>query len=255
MVLLVHGGPWWKDSFGFNPAVQLLANRGYSVLQVNYRGSTGYGKRFMTAGNREWGRAMQDDLSTAVIWARESNVSEPTRVAIMGQSYGGYATLAGLAFTPDLYRCGVDAFGPSNLVTLLSSIPPYWEAEKAEMFKRVGDPGDPIDKDLLTQASPLFSAENVKAPLLIAQGANDPRVKPSESEAMFQALEKRGVPATYVLYADEGHGFARAENRLDYFARVDGFLGKCLGGKTEPMPKEGKVEGSTAVVKTAAGKK
>ncbi len=255
LVLLVHGGPWWKDSFGFNPVVQLLANRGYAVLQVNYRGSTGSGKRFLSAGNREWGRAMQDDLSLAVTWARDANLADPAKVAIMGQSYGGYATLAGLAFTPEHYRCGVDAFGPSNLFTLLATVPPYFEAYKAEMYQRVGDPNDPADRELLTQASPVFAAEAVKAPLFIAQGANDPRVKASESEQMFQALEKRGVPMTYVVYPDEGHGFSRPENRLDYVARVEGFLARCLGGKAEPLPKEGRVEGSTAVVKTAGPKK
>ncbi len=250
LVLLVHGGPWGRDTWGFRGDVQLLANRGYAVLQVNFRGSTGFGKRFLNAGNKQWGLDMQADLSAAVQWAKDQGVSAPGQVAIMGASYGGYATLAGLAFTPDLFRCGVDAVGPSNLLTLLASFPPYWSSFQSMMLQRVGDPAVPADKELLTRASPLFSADQVKAPLLLGQGAHDPRVKQVESEQMFDALAKRNVLAEYVLYPDEGHGFARPENRLDFSARTELFLARCLaGGRFEPMPVEGKVAGSSAVVK------
>lgn len=255
MVLLVHGGPWSRDSWGFDGTVQLLANRGYAVLQVNFRGSAGFGKRFLNAGNRQWGRAMQDDLTDAVAWAVKEGVTTPKQVAIMGASYGGYATLAGLAFTPDTYACGVDIVGPSNLFTLLASIPPYWSAFKAMLVARMGDPDDPKDRELLTKASPLFSAERIKAPLLIGQGANDPRVKVAESEQIVRALEQKGREVTYVLYPDEGHGFARPENRTDFMARVEAFLSTCLGGRAEPLPKGGRVEGSTAVVKVVGARK
>ncbi|MEW5739388.1 MAG: S9 family peptidase [Myxococcota bacterium] len=255
MVLYVHGGPWGRDTWGYNGNVQLLANRGYAVLQVNFRGSTGYGKRFLNAGNRQWGLAMHDDLLDAVSWAVKEGITTPKQVAIMGGSYGGYATLAGLAFTPDTFACGVDIVGPSNIFTLLATIPPYWTAMKAMLVARIGDPDDPKDKELLTKASPLFSADRIKAPLLIGQGANDPRVKVAESEQIVAAMEKKGLPVTYVVYPDEGHGFARPENRVDFMARAEGFLAKCLGGRVEPLPKDGKVAGATAVVKVVGAKK
>ena len=255
MVLLVHGGPWARDTWGQNSTAQWLANRGYAVLQVNYRGSTGYGKKFLNAANRQWGLAMHDDLLDAVAWAVKEGIADPKKVAIMGGSYGGYATLAGLAFTPDAFACGVDIVGPSNLFTLLATIPPYWASARKEFISRIGDPDNAADKDLLTKASPLFSAEKIKAPLLIGQGANDPRVKPAESEQIVAAMEKNGLPVTYVLYPDEGHGFARPDNRIDFFARSEGFLAKCLGGRAEPLPKDGKVPGSTAQVKVVAAKK
>lgn len=255
MVLLVHGGPWGRDEWGYNGTVQLLANRGYAVLQVNFRSSAGYGKRFLNAGNRQWGLAMNDDLLDAVAWAVKEGVTTPKQVAIMGGSYGGYATLAGLTFTPDEFKCGVDIVGPSNLFTLLATIPPYWTAFKTMLVARMGDPDDPKDKELLTKASPLFSADRIKVPLLIGQGANDPRVKVAESEQIVSAMEKRGLPVTYVLYPDEGHGFARPENRVDFMARAEGFLSKCLGGRVEPLPKEGRVAGATAVVKVVGAKK
>lgn len=251
-VLLVHGGPWGRDRWGTDAEVQWLANRGYAVLQVNFRGSTGYGKRFLNAGNKQWGRAMHDDLLDAVSWAVKEGVADPKKVAIMGTSYGGYATLAGLAFTPDTFACGVDAVGPANLFTLLSTVPPYWAAFRRMLVRRMGDPDDPADKELLTTASPLFSAPKIKAPLLIGQGQNDPRVKPAEAEQIVGALEKNGLPVTYVVYPDEGHGFARPENRVDFYARAEGFLAKCLGGRAEPMPKDNK---SSAVVKVIAAKK
>jgi dipeptidyl aminopeptidase/acylaminoacyl peptidase len=252
LVLLVHGGPWSRTTWGFDGAAQLWANRGYAVLQVNFRGSTGYGKRFLNAGNRQWGLKMHDDLADAVAWAVKEGVADPRRVAISGASYGGYATLAALAFTPELFACGVDVVGPSNLFTLLATVPPYWAAQRGVFVKRMGDPDDAKDKDLLKAASPLFSAERIRAPLLIGQGANDPRVKPAEAEQLVAAMEKKGLPVTYVLYPDEGHGFVRPENRLDFLARAEAFLAKCLAGRAEPLPKEGKIPGSTGVVRVVA---
>lgn len=249
LVLLVHGGPWGRDTWGYDGQVQWLANRGYSVLQVNFRGSAGYGKRFLNAGNRQWGRAMHEDLLDAVAWAVKEGVADPKKVGLMGTSYGGYATLAGLAFSPGTFACGVDVVGPANLFTLLASTPPWWEAFKRMLLRRMGDPDDPADKALLTASSPLFAASRIRAPLLIGQGQNDPRVKPAESEQIVAAMEKNGLPVTYVLYPDEGHGFARPENRLDFIARAEGFLGAHLGGRVEPLPKDGRVPGSTARVR------
>lgn len=251
-VLLVHGGPWSKDSWGYRAAPQWLANRGYAVLQVNYRASTGYGKKFLNAGNRQWGLAMHDDLIDGVKWLVAQGIADPKKVAIMGGSYGGYATLAGVSFTPDTFACGVDIVGPSNLFTLLDTIPAYWASGRAQMYRRMGDPTNPADKELLTKASPVFAASKIKVPLLIGQGANDPRVKQAESEQIVSTMEKNGLPVTYALYPDEGHGFARPENRIDFYARAEGFLAKCLGGRVEPLPKEGKIAGSTAVVKVVA---
>ncbi len=252
LVLLVHGGPWGRDSWGQNPMAQWLANRGYAVLQVNFRASEGFGKRFLNAGNRQWGLAMHDDLLDAVGWAVKEGVADPKKIAIMGASYGGYATLAGLAFTPDTFACGVDIVGPSNLFTLLSTIPPYWASFRKQMVLRMGDPDNAADKELLTRASPLFAAAKIKVPLLIGQGANDPRVKPAESEQIVSAMEKNGLPVTYVLYPDEGHGFVRPDNRLDFSARAEGFLATCLGGRSEPLVK---LPGSTAQVKVVPAKK
>jgi dipeptidyl aminopeptidase/acylaminoacyl peptidase len=216
LVLFVHGGPWARDTWGYNPYAQWLANRGYAVLQVNFRGSTGYGKKFLNAGNKQWGKTMQNDLTDAVNWAVKSGWVDPKKVAVMGGSYGGYATLAGLTFTPDVYRCGVDIVGPSNLFTLLATIPPYWAPMLSQFHNRVGDPK--ADEALLRAASPLFSADKIKVPLLIGQGANDPRVKQAESEQIVAAIEKNGGGVTYVVYPDEGHGFARPENRIDFNA-------------------------------------
>jgi len=248
MVLSVHGGPWARDRWGFNPYVQLMANRGYAVLQVNFRGSTGFGKKFLHAGDRQWGLAMQDDLTDGVAWAVSQKIADPKRVAIEGGSYGGYAALAGAAFTPDLYRCAVDECGPSNLFTLLKSLPPYWEVMRAMFFTRVGDPDNRADKALLTRASPLFAADKIKIPLLIGQGANDPRVKQAEAEQIVDAIGKHGGIATYVLYPDEGHGFARPANRLDFIARTEKFLADNLGGRFEPMHAD-RIPGSTAKVR------
>jgi dipeptidyl aminopeptidase/acylaminoacyl peptidase len=248
MVLAVHGGPWARDSWGFNPFVQLFANRGYAVLEPNYRGSTGFGKKFLHAGDRQWGLAMQNDLTDGVSWAVHQGFADPTRIAIDGGSYGGYAALAGAAFTPDLYRCAIDEFGPSNLFTLLKSFPPYWEVERAIFITRIGDPNNPEDKPLLTRASPLFAADKIKIPMLIGQGANDPRVKQAEAEQIVDAIAKHGGSVIYVLYSDEGHGFARPENRLDFIARTEKFLADNLGGRFEPMNGD-RMAGSTAKVR------
>jgi len=246
MVLDVHGGPWGRDSYGFNPNAQWLANRGYAVLAVNFRASTGFGKKFTSAGNLQWGTTMQDDLFDAVDWAVAGGVTTPEKVAIMGGSYGGYATLAGLAFTPDKFACGVDIVGPSNLNTLLKAIPPYWESIKAQMYKRMGDPTTPEGQALLKERSPLYKADQIKRPLLIGQGANDPRVNVAESEQIVDAMKAKGIPVTYIVFPDEGHGFARPVNNIAFNAVTENFLAKCLGGRAEPIGTA--LKGSTAQV-------
>jgi dipeptidyl aminopeptidase/acylaminoacyl peptidase len=230
-VLLVHGGPWARDLWGFDPETQWLANRGYLCIQINFRGSSGYGKAFLNAGDREWGAKMQDDVSDAVAYAIGQGWADPARVAIVGGSYGGYAALAGAAFTPDLYCCAVDIVGPSNLITLIETIPPYWAPLISQFHRRVGDPAK--DRDFLWSRSPLSRAEQIRIPLLIAQGANDPRVKQAESEQIVAALEQAGIEHDYVLFPDEGHGFAKPENRLKFFAEADRFLSRYLGGRAE----------------------
>ena len=234
-VLLVHGGPQGRDSWGYDPQHQLLANRGYAVVSVNFRGSTGFGKAFVNAGDREWGGKMHDDLIDVVEWAVERGISDPDRIAIMGGSYGGYATLVGLTFTPDVFACGVDIVGPSNLVTTLETIPPYWEP-MAEMEKaRVGDISTEDGRQFLESRSPLSRVDSIVRPLLIGQGANDPRVKQAESDQIVNAMKEREIPVTYVLYPDEGHGFARPENNLSFMAVAEAFLARCLGGRFEPI--------------------
>ncbi|HEX9955015.1 MAG TPA: S9 family peptidase [Allosphingosinicella sp.] len=235
MVLLVHGGPWARDAYGYNGAHQWLANRGYAVLSTNFRASTGFGKAFTSAGDKAWGRAMHDDLLDAVDWAVKSGVTTGDKVAIMGGSYGGYATLAGLAFTPDKFACGVDIVGPSNLNTLLGSIPPYWESLKAQMYRRMGDPNTAEGQALLKERSPLYKADQIRKPLLIGQGANDPRVNVAESEQIVDALKAKNIPVTYVLFPDEGHGFARPVNNIAFNAVAENFLARCLGGRAEPI--------------------
>ncbi|HVU62838.1 MAG TPA: S9 family peptidase [Phycisphaerales bacterium] len=235
MVLLVHGGPWARDSWGFNPPVQWLANRGYAVLQVNYRGSTGFGKTLLNAGNLEWAGKMHDDLVDAVKWAVEEKIADPSRIAIMGGSYGGYATLVGLTFTPDLFACGVDIVGPSNLNTLLHSIPPYWAPEIELMTKRVGDYRTPEGQKFLDSRSPLNFVDRITKPLLIGQGANDPRVKKAEADQIVNAMNEKHIPVTYVLFPDEGHGFVRPPNRIGFNAVAEAFLAKHLGGRAEPI--------------------
>jgi dipeptidyl aminopeptidase/acylaminoacyl peptidase len=235
MVLDVHGGPWVRDEYGYSSEHQWLANRGYAVLSVNYRGSQGFGKAYITAGDRQWGRKMHDDLIDAVDWAVKNGVALKDKICIMGGSYGGYATLAGLAFTPDEFACGVDIVGPSNLVTMQQDVPAYYEPIKAMLYKRIGDPMTEEGRQQLLQRSPLFKADRIKKPLLIGQGANDPRVKQSESDQIVQAMAGKAIPVTYVLFPDEGHGFARPENRIAFYAIAEQFLAKTLDGRAEPI--------------------
>lgn len=235
MVLDVHGGPWARDEWGYNAEHQWLANRGYAVLSVNFRGSTGFGKAFINAANHQWGTGMQEDLHDAVAWAVAQGVAIPEKVAIYGGSYGGYATLAGLAFTPEAFACGVDIVGPSNLVTLLETIPAYWEPAIALFTTRVGDHRTEEGRAFLASRSPLGKADQIRRPLLIAQGANDPRVKQSESDQIVAALRGHGIPVSYALFPDEGHGFVRPENSLAFTAIAEQFLAEHLGGRAEPV--------------------
>jgi dipeptidyl aminopeptidase/acylaminoacyl peptidase len=231
LVLNVHGGPWARDKWGYNPEAQWLANRGYACLQVNYRGSTGYGKTFLNAGDREWGRNMHNDLVDAVEWSIQQGIADPQKIAIYGGSYGGYAALVGATFTPDLFCCAVDIVGPSNLITLIKAFPPYWSTFLANFHKRVGNPE--TEEEFLKSRSPLFKADQIKIPLLIAQGANDPRVKQAESEQIVAALTEKGIDHDYMLFPDEGHGFAKPENRLKFYAAAERFLAQHLGGRYE----------------------
>lgn len=250
LVLNVHGGPWARDSYGYRSTPQWLANRGYAVLQVNFRGSTGFGKSFVNSGDLQWGLTMHDDLIDAVDWAVDEGITTDDAVAIMGGSYGGYATLAGLTFTPEKFACGVDIVGPSNLITLLDSIPPYWESFRRVLEKRVGDPNTEEGRAILEAASPLNSVDNITKPLLIGQGANDPRVKQAESDQIVDAMQEKGIPVTYVLFPDEGHGFARPENRLAFYGVAEGFLANCLGGRAEPIGDD--LDGSSMTVPVGA---
>ncbi len=231
MVLNVHGGPWHRDTWGYDAEAQWLANRGYACLQVNFRGSTGYGKRFLNAGDREWGGKMHEDLVDAVQWAVQQGLADPKRIAIYGGSYGGYASLVGATFTPDLFRCAVSIVGPSNLITFIKTIPPYWSSFLAVMHKRLGNPD--TDADFLISRSPLHKVDQIRIPMLIAQGANDPRVKQAESEQIVQAMQSRGIPHEYLLFPDEGHGFVKPENRLKFYATAEKFLATHLGGRSE----------------------
>jgi dipeptidyl aminopeptidase/acylaminoacyl peptidase len=231
-VLYVHGGPWARDTWGYDPTAQWLANRGYLCVQVNYRGSTGYGKAFLNAGDREWGRRMHEDLIDAVEHVVSAGFADRSRVGIYGGSYGGYAALVGATFTPDVFRCAVDVVGPSNLRTLLETIPPYWKQLASQFHRRVGHPE--TDVDLLWERSPLSRVADIRIPLLIAQGANDPRVKMSESDQIVEALRERGIPHTYLVYEDEGHGFKKPENAMAFQAEAERFLAEHLGGRCEP---------------------
>lgn len=235
MVLLPHGGPWGRDVWGFNGWHQWLANRGYAVLSVNFRSSTGFGKAFTNAGDFEWGGKILEDQQDAVQWAIDRGIADPARVAVMGGSFGGYSTLAGLTFFPETFACGVDIVGPSNLITLLETIPPYWQPMLALFTSRVGDPRTEEGRALLRAHSPLTYVDRIVRPLLIAQGANDPRVKQAESDQIVAAMQARGIPVTYVLYPDEGHGFARPENNLSFAALAEAFLARHLGGRAEPI--------------------
>ncbi len=233
MVLLVHGGPWHRDVWGYNPWAQWLANRGYAVLQPNFRSSTGYGKQYVNAGDRQWAGTMHTDLLDAKDWAVQRGIADAEKVCIMGGSYGGYATLAALAFSPDAFCCGVDIVGPSNLNTLLETIPPYWSTMVALFHKRMGD-----NEEFLNSQSPIFKAQQMKAPLLIGQGANDPRVKQAESDQIAAAIRANGQPVEYYCFPDEGHGFVRPENNMAFNAAVERFLAKYLGGRAEPPSEE-----------------
>jgi len=251
MVLDVHGGPWARDSWGYDPECQLWANRGYAVLQVNYRGSTGFGKAFVNAGNGQWGAAMQNDLVDAVRWAIREKIADANRVAIMGGSYGGYATLMGLVETPDLYACGVDIVGPTDLVTLIRTVPPYWKPDIALFRVRVGDDTTEAGRKLLDERSPLALADRIRRPLLIGEGANDPRVKIEQANQLAAVLEQRHIPVTYVVFPDEGHGFARPANRLAFYAVADAFLAEHLDGRYQPL--DDALAGSTITVPAGAG--
>jgi dipeptidyl aminopeptidase/acylaminoacyl peptidase len=241
-IVLPHGGPWARDSWGFNNLAQFMANRGYAVLQPNFRGSTGYGKKFLNAGNKQWGDKMQDDVTWGVKYLVAQGIADPKRTGIMGGSYGGYATLAGVAFTPDVYGAAVAIVAPSNLITLLDSIPPYWESIRLLFYERMGNPNTPEGKAQLVRQSPLTSAGKIKTPLLVAQGANDPRVKKAESEQIVIALRDRGFPVEYILAPDEGHGFARPVNNMALWATSERFFAKHLGGRfqEEMTPEVGK---------------
>ena len=230
-VIVPHGGPWYRDSWGYNAFAQFLANRGYAVLQPNFRGSTGYGKKFIDAANKQWGDKMQDDVTWGAKYLIAQGIADPKKVGIMGGSYGGYATLAGVTFTPDVYAAAVSIVGPSNLITLLESIPPYWEQIRKLFYERMGDPNTPEGKAQLLRQSPLTAADKIKTPLLVIQGANDPRVTKRESDQIVMALRDRGFPVEYLVAPDEGHGFARPENNMAMFASAEKFLAKYLGGR------------------------
>lgn len=235
VVINPHGGPWARDVWGFNNEVQFLANRGYAVLQMNFRGSTGYGKEFWLKGNKQWGKTMQDDISDGVAYLIKEGIADPQRVAIYGASYGGYATLAGITFTPDLYCCAVDYVGVSNMFTFMKTIPPYWEPYKAMFYEMVGDPVK--DSALLAAASPVFFVDKIKVPLFIAQGANDPRVNKAESDQVVEALKKRGIEVEYMVKDDEGHGFANEKNSIDFYTAMEKFFAKHLARLKEEVKK------------------
>ncbi len=249
-VFAPHGGPWWRDFWGYNPWHQWLANRGYAVLSVNFRASTGFGKAFINAGDREWGGKIIEDQVDAVQWAIRTGVADPERVAVMGGSFGGYSTLAGLTFNPELFACGVDLFGVANLITWIESVPPYWKPMLDMLITRVGDHRTEEGRSLLKKHSPLTYVDRICRPLLIAQGANDPRVRQAESDQIVQAMQARGIPVSYALYSDEGHGFARSENNLSFYAIAEGFLAKHLGVRHEPIGND--CDGSSIQVLTGA---
>ena len=227
IVVNPHGGPWARDSWGYSSQVQFLANRGFGIFQMNFRGSTGYGREFWELSFKEWGKSMQDDITDGVKWLIDEGVADPKRIAIYGASYGGYATLAGLAFTPDLYACGVDYVGVSNIFTLLETLPPYWELGRQMMYEMIGNPE--TEKDILKAASPIFHVDSIKVPLFVAQGANDPRVKQAESDQIVEALRARSVEVPYMLKEDEGHGFYNEENQFDFYRAMEKFLKKHIG--------------------------
>lgn len=251
MLLWVHGGPWARDSYGYNTVHQWMANRGYAVLSVNYRGSTGFGKDFTNAAVGEFAGKMNDDLIDAVDWAVNEGIAIEDKIAIGGGSYGGYATLTGVTITPDKFACGVDIVGPSSLVTLIESFPEYWKPFLAgTWFRYVGDPSDPEQREDLLARSAITRIDDIKVPLLVGQGGNDPRVTKQEADQLVAAMQDKGLPVTYINYPDEGHGFQKPENRMSFFAAMEGFLGTCLGGRAQPIG--GSFEGSSAEVLAGA---
>lgn len=251
VVSMPHGGPWGRDTWGFDPWHQWFANRGYVALHMNFRASTGFGKAFTNAGDREWGGKVLEDQVDAVQWLVQKGIADPQRVAIMGGSFGGYSTLAGLTFYPEFYACGVDIVGPANLVTLMENIPPYWTSQIELFAIRIGDHRTPEGRALLQKHSPLTYADRIRVPLLIGQGANDPRVNKVEPDQIVAAMQAKNLPVTYVLYPDEGHGFARPANRLSFNAIAEAFLAKCLGGRFEAVGND--FEGSSLQILTGAG--
>ena len=235
LVFIPHGGPWSRDYWGFHVWHQWLANRGYAVLSVNFRASTGFGKAFVNAGNLEWGGKIMEDQQDAVQWAVNAGIADPSHLAVFGISFGGYSALAGLTFTPELFACGIDLVGPANLVTFMQTLPPYWEPMRRLFTERVGDPESEEGRALLEKHSPINYVDRICKPLLIGQGANDPRVKQAESDQIVQAMEEKGIPVTYALYPDEGHGFVRPQNNLSFYSLVEAFLAEHLGGRCEPI--------------------
>ncbi|WP_394270475.1 S9 family peptidase [Qipengyuania sp.] len=251
MLLWVHGGPWARDAYGYNSVHQWMANRGYAVLSVNYRGSTGLGKEFTNAAVGEFAGKMHSDLTDAVDWAVAQGIAQKDKVAIGGGSYGGYATLIGVTFTPDKFACGVDIVGPSSLATLIESFPEYWKPFLAgTWFRYVGDPSDPKAREAMIERSAISRVDQIKVPLLVGQGGNDPRVTKPEADALVAAMQAKNLPVTYINYPDEGHGFQKPENRLSFFAAMEGFLGSCLGGRVEPIGDA--FEGSSAQILAGA---
>ena len=250
LVLVIHGGPYARDNWGFNAVHQWLASRGYAVLSVNYRGSTGFGKAFVTAADHEWGGKMHDDLIDAVDWAIAQGIADPKRVGFFGGSYGGYSALVAATKTPDVFACIVDLFGISNLVTFMATIPPYWGPWISVWKNRLGDPGTETGRAFLVERSPLTHIDRAVKPILIAQGMRDVRVVAGESEQMVNALKQRGVPVTYITFADEGHGFVRPENRLAFYGVTEAFLAKHLGGACQPIGND--FAGSSLKVETGA---
>jgi dipeptidyl aminopeptidase/acylaminoacyl peptidase len=250
MVFTPHGGPWMRDSWSFHLWHQWLSNRGYAVLAVNFRGSIGFGKAFVNAGNREWGGKILEDQQDAIHWAIRSGIADSSRLAVMGGSFGGYSTLAGLTFTPELFACGVDLVGVANLITWMESIPAYWKPATGLIISRVGDPGTEQGRELLIKHSPINYADRICKPLLVGQGANDPRVKQAESDQIVQAMQSNGIPVIYALYPDEGHGFVRPQNNQSFYAMAEAFLAQHLGGRYEPIGND--FEGSSVEILTGA---
>ena len=251
LVLLVHGGPWLRDDLAFDPQHAWLADRGYAVLSVNFRGSSGFGSAFMAKADRKWSETMHDDLLDAVQWAIGKGVTAKDRVAVMGLSYGGYSTLVSLSFTPDTFQCGVDLAGPSNLVRLASAMPAWWTWQKPQFLNRMGDPSTPEGAADLLRRSPISRVDTISKPLLVTNGANDPRIFPDQSQEIVDALKVRGKPVTYAFYPDEGHVYAKDESNISFAAIAEHFLSKCLGGKAEPYGDD--LVGSQVELKTGAG--